>query len=156
MPSQCDGEKIIIMAKTVKIHEKCIFTGTGGARALVASAKEALTTLDKNNVDVYIFLTDTPKDDAEKFLKEHQIPYHALVTKDDHGDMPEKPDACVLPSEIRVIMFSQWNWTLDEIVRKLYSEKEDKTEQEKMDDSFKKYLKWAKEAHAEAATAAER
>lgn len=138
------------MAKTVKVHEKCIFTGSGGTRALVAQAKEALTTLEKNKVKVYIFLSDTPKDDAEKFLKENKIPYTKLITKNDTEDIPEKYDVCVLPRDGIVLMSSNWKWTLDDIAHNLYGEhSNDKTEQEKMDDSWKDYLKFAKKASSD-------
>ena len=135
------------MAKTVKIHEKCIFTGNGDTRALVDRAKEALTTLSKNKVKVYIFLTNTSKDDAEKFLKEQKIPYTALITKDDTDGTPEKYDVCVLPRDGVVLFTSDWTWTLDDIARNLYGEHAaEKSDQEKMDDSWKQYLKLAKKS----------
>ena len=72
------------MAKKVKIMEACIITSDDkGQRSLVGRAKEALTTFSKNKIDVTIVLDKTPKEDAEKFLKENNVPYKELMTDDE-------------------------------------------------------------------------
>ena len=59
------------MAKKVKILECCVLTKDDkGALSLVGKAKEAITSLIKNKIDVTIALSDTSKEEAEKFLKE--------------------------------------------------------------------------------------
>ena len=138
------------MAKKVKITENCIITSDDkGQRSLVGKAKEALTTLDKNKIDVYILLDGTPKEDAENFLKENNVPYKALLTADDKSD--EKFDACVIGDTNVVLLSSDWQWTLEAVVEKLYNNSEkppQKSEQAKMDDKFKDYKHWADEANA--------
>ena len=71
------------MPKKVKVAESCVFTTSDGQHNLVDQAKEALTTLSKNKIDVYIVLDETSKDDAAKFLKDNSVPYKALITTDD-------------------------------------------------------------------------
>jgi len=138
------------MAKKVKITENCVITSDDkGQRSLVGKAKEALTTLDKNNIDVYILLDGTPKEDAENFLKENNVPYKALLTAEDKTD--DKFDACVIGDNNVVLLSSDWQWTLESIVDKLYNNAEkppQKSEQKKMDDKFKDYKHWADEANA--------
>lgn len=140
------------MAKKVKITENCIITSDDkGQRSLVGKAKEALTTLEKNKIDVYIVLDNTSKEDAEKFLKENNVPYTELMTMDEQkkGD---KFDAFVVGDPTVVLLSSDWQWTLESIVDKLYNtaEKPDvqQSEQTKMDDKFKDYKHWADEANA--------
>lgn len=135
--------------KKVKVSECCIITKDDkGQMSLVGKSKEALTTLQKNKIDVYIALESTPKDDAEAFFKESNVPYKAIVTKED--DDKEKYDAVVL-SEGNILLYrNDWTWTVEGIVDKLYRKSEQpaqKTEQQKMEESFDEYKRWANEAN---------
>lgn len=135
--------------KKVKISECCIITNDDkGQRSLVGKAKEALTTLAKNKVDVTIVLESTPKEAAETFLKENNVPFKAVATKADVSD--EKFDAVILGENNIVIHRGDWTWTLDELVDKLYSTREKpahKSEQQKMDEKFADYKHWADESN---------
>ena len=141
------------MAKKVKITEDCIITKDDkGQLSLVGKAKEALTTLDKNKIDVTILLDETQKDEAEKFLKENNVPYKALLTHEEMKEMDKKPkfDACIVGDSNVIVLGSDWQWTLNNLVDKLYDNREKekpKSEQQKMDDKFKDYKRWADEAN---------
>lgn len=139
------------MAKIVKVSERCVMTTDDkGQRSLVANAKEVLTTMSKNGIDVSIFLIDTPKDAAAKFLKENNVPYKALLAKDDKEAREQKFDCCVLPSDKVVLLRDNWKYTMEDIVNKLYrndERKPDLTVQDKMDNAFKDYKKWTDEAN---------
>lgn len=141
------------MAKKVKITENCVITKDDkGQLTLVGKAKEALTTLDKNKISVTIMLDDTKKEEAEKFLKENNVPYKELLNHDDLKDMEKKPkyDACVVNGNV-VVLDSDWQWTLSRLVDKLYDNREKeqpKSEQQKMDEKFSDYKHWADEANA--------
>jgi len=140
------------MAKKIKVTECCVITSDEkGQRSLVGKAKEALTTLSKNKVDVTIFLESTPKEDAENFLKENNVPYKDLMTADDikEGEKP-KFDAVVMGDGNVVLLKNDWEWCLNQIVDKLYDNGEKpihKSEQQKMDERFKDYKHWADQAN---------
>lgn len=140
------------MAKKVKVTECCVITTDDkGQRSLVGKAKEALTTLDKNKIEVTIMLDGTGKEDAERFLKENNVPYKALMTADDYKDGKPKFDACVVAEGNVVLLDGDWQWTLSRLVDKLYDTGEkpaQKSEQQKMDEKFKDYKHWADEANA--------
>lgn len=139
------------MPKKVKVAESCVFITTDGKREVVPSAKEALTTLSKNKIDVIIFLTDTSKDDAAKFLKENDIPYKALVNDEDKPEDGKKPtyDACVLPNKGIVVLRYGWDSALSSLVDIIYGDdKPMLTPQQKMDDKFKDYKSWAVKANS--------
>lgn len=138
--------------KRVKITECCIITNDDkGQRSLVGKAKEALTTLSKNNVDVTIFLESTDKEAAEKFLKENNVPYKEIMTREDYKDKePPKFDACIIGENNVVILRGDWQWALNDLADKLYDNAErpaHKSEQQKMDDKWKEYKHWADEAN---------
>lgn len=139
------------MAKRVKIMEACVITSDDkGQRSMVGKAKEALTTFSKNKIDVTILLENTSKEDAEKFLKENNVPYKELMTDDEYREKKPKFDACIIPDGNVVVLRDDWTWCMDNLVDKLYRKSEQppqKTEQEKMDDKFKQYKKWADEAN---------
>jgi hypothetical protein len=141
------------MAKKIKITECCVITSDEkGQRSLVGKAKEVLTALSKNKIDVTIFLETTPKEDAEKFLKENNVPYKELMNADDYKD-GEKPkfDVCVIGDNNVVLLKNDWDRCLNQIVDKLYDREEKpvhKSEQEKMDDRFSDYKRWAEQANA--------
>lgn len=139
------------MAKKVKIMESCVITSDEkGQRSLVGKAKEALTTFSKNKIDVTIVLDKTPKEDAEKFLKENNVPFKELMTDDELHEKKPKFDACIIPDGNVVVLRDDWSWCMDNLVDKLYRKSEkpaEKSEQEKMDDKFKQYKQWADEAN---------
>lgn len=139
------------MAKKVKVSECCVITTDDkGQRTLVGKAKEALTTLSKNKIDVTIFLEDTKKEDAEKFLKDNNVPYKDLMDADDYKNGKPKFDACVIGDNNIVLLRGDWQWALDEVVDKLYNNREKephKSEQQKMDEKFNDYKHWAEEAN---------
>ncbi len=132
--------------------ESCVITTDDkGQRTLVGKAKEALTTFSKNKIDVTILLEKTSKEDAEKFLKENNVPYKELMTKEEYNEKEPKFDACVIPDDNVVLLRDDWQWAMNSVVGKLYDNREkvpEKTEQEKMDDRFKDYKRWADQANA--------
>ena len=136
------------MAKKVKVSECCVITTDDkGQRTLVGKAKEALTTLEKKGIDVYILLEGTKKDDAEKFLNENNVPFKALLETD---DTKTKFDAVVLGEGNIVLLRGDWEWSLNQLVDKLYDngeKPEHKSEQQKMDEKFDQYKHWADEAN---------
>lgn len=140
------------MAKKVKIMEPCVITSDDkGQRTLVGKAKEALTTFSKNKIDVTIVLDGTSKEDAEKFLKDNNVPYKELITQDEFNEKKPKFDACVIPDNNVVVLRNDWQWAVESVVDKLYRDDEkpvQKSEQEKMDDRFKDYKRWADQANA--------
>jgi hypothetical protein len=138
------------MAKKVKIMETCVITTDDkGQRSLVGKAKEALTTFAKNKIDVTIKLEKTSKEDAEKFLQENNVPFKEIISDDDA--VKEKFDACIIPDNSVVVLRDDWTWAMSNLVDKLYGTEQkppQKSEQEKMDDKFKDYKRWADEANA--------
>lgn len=138
--------------KKVKIDECCIITyDDKGQRSLVGSAKEALTTMAKNNIDVTVFLETTDKDAAEKFLNENNVPFKDMLSHEDlkDGKMP-KFDACIITDNNVVVLRNDWKWCLNDLVEKLYGSREkepQKSEQQKMDDKFREYKHWADESN---------
>lgn len=140
------------MAKKVKIMETCVITSDDkGQRTLVGKAKEALTTLSKNKIDVTILLENTSKEDVEKFLKENNVPYKELMTQEEYQEKKPKFDACVIPDNNVVVLSDDWQWAMNSVVDKLFDNREkepQKSEQEKMDERFKDYKRWADEANA--------
>lgn len=153
MPRYYRGPNSFYMAnKKVKVTECCVITNDDkGQRSLVGSAKEALTTLAKGNIDVTIFLESTDKDAAEKFLKENNVPYKDLLIREDYKDgKPPKFDACIVGDDNVVMMRGDWKWTLNDLADKLYDgggKEPHKSEQQKMDDKWKEYKHWAEEAN---------
>lgn len=139
------------MAKKVKVSECCVITTDDkGQRTLVGKAKEALTTLSKNKIDVTILLEDTKKEDAEKFLKENNVPYASLMDFDEMKSEKPKFDACVIGDNNVVVLRGDWQWALNEVVDKLYDNREKEqhqSEQQKMDEKFNDYKHWAEEAN---------
>lgn len=138
------------MAKKVKVMESCVLTTDDkGQRTLVGKAKEALTTMSKNGIDVTIFLEKTVKDDAEKFLKEQNVPYKELINGEDMKEGEKRDfDLCIYSDDKVVLLRSDWQWALDSVAEKLYGVKKQEkqpTEQEKMDKAWKDYKKWATE-----------
>jgi hypothetical protein len=140
------------MAKKVKIMEACVITSDEkGQRTLVGKAKEALTTFSKNKIDVTIVLENTSKEDAEKYLKENNVPYKELMTQDELHEKKPKFDACIIPDNNVVVLRDDWTWCLSNLVDKLYDNSNkppQKSEQEKMDDKFNDYKRWADQANA--------
>ena len=140
------------MAKKVKIMEACVITSDDkGQRTLVGKAKEALTTFSKNKIDVTILLENTSKEDADKFLKENNVPFKELMTQDEFHEQKPKFDACVIADNNIVVLRDDWQYAMSNLVDKLYDNGQkppQKSEQEKMDERFKDYKRWADEANA--------
>lgn len=141
------------MAKKVLTTESCVITSDEkGKLSLVGKAKEALTTLSKNKIAVTILLEKSKKEDVEVFLKENNVPYKEIVEATASlADLMKKQDAIVIPDAKFVTLGSDWAWALNGVVDKLFDEKEQppqKSEQQKMDDKFKDYKRWADEANA--------
>lgn len=133
------------MAKKVKIIECCVLTKDDkGALSLVGKAKEAITSLIKNKIDVTIVLCETSKEDAEKFLKESNIEgvNFLELPKED-----EQYDAVVVGGSNVITLHSDWKWTLEDLVRHLYDGRDDKpkSEQQQMDAMVKDIKKLTQE-----------
>lgn len=140
------------MSKKVKVTEECVITSDDkGQRTLVGKAKEALTTMNKNKIDVYIILDRTSKEDASNFLKENNVPYKELMTVEEMKDSKPKFDACIIGESNVVLLDSDWAWTMSRLVDKLYDnreqQKQKESEQQKMDNKFSEYKRWADEAN---------
>ena len=97
------------------------------------------------------FNEKTSKDDAEKFLKENNVPYKELLTEEEYRDEKPKFNACIIPNNNVVVLRDDWTWAMNDLVDKLYDDGNkppQKSEQEKMDDKFKDYKDWAEKANA--------
>lgn len=141
------------MAKKVLTTESCVITSDEkGKLSLVGKAKEALTTLSKNKIAVTILLEKSKKETVENFLKENNVPYKEIVEASTSlVDLMKQQDAIVIPDVKFVTLRSDWEWALNGIVDKLFDSREQppqKSEQQKMDDKFKDYKRWADEANA--------
>nr|WP_297658404.1 hypothetical protein [uncultured Prevotella sp.] len=148
------------MSKSVNVHEACVITKDDkGNLSLVGKAKEALTTLKKNKVSVNILLCDYTKDDVEKFLNDNNVPFASLYTKqetDKDGNTtsvdPPKADVTIMPSSKFITLRDDWQWCLDDVAHRLWGEKPKeapKSEQQSMDEAFKRYIDWAKPKKAD-------
>lgn len=136
--------------KKVYMSECCVITNDDkGQRTLVGKAKEALTTLSKNKIDVTILIESADKEAIDKFLKENSVPFKDLKSWTEMKKDDDKYDALLLGENNVVLLRSDWQWALDDLVQKLYGG-EDKqphvSEQQKMDNKFKDYKHWADEA----------
>ena len=145
------AENLYNMAKKkVFISECCVVTkDEKGQLSMVGKAKEALTTMSKNNIDVTILLEGSNKESVENFLKENSVPFKELLPWSEMKK-DEKYDALVLGENNIVLYRNDWDWTVDDIVNKLYRDSEKpphKSEQQKMDEHFKDYKHWAVEAN---------
>ncbi len=139
------------MSKRIKVSEECIVSyDEKGQRTLVGKAKEALVTMSKNKVDVVVVVKGDDKDAVEKFLKGNEVPFKEVVSWSEL--QADDKDITVVPSS-RVVMYrGNWDWVLDDVVNKLYRksdkpEESEKSEQEKMNDKWDEYKKWAEEAN---------
>ncbi len=137
------------MSKKVKVSAECIITSDDkGQRVLIGKAKEAITTMSKNKVDVTVIVKGGDKEAVEKFLKDNDVPFKEIVA---WGEVnPDDKDLIVVPCGNVVLYRDDWKWVLDDIVNKLFRKSEqpsEKSEQEKMDDKWTEYKKWAEEAN---------
>ena len=136
------------MNKKLKISEYCVIsTDDKGEKTLVSKAKEALVTMQKNKVDVTILLHGTSKEDAEQFLKDEGVPYKDLVPWSESS--LEKSDVVIMPSDNVALHRDNWEWTIDTVVDKLYrdSEQPPRNDQQKMNEKWSEYKRWADEAN---------
>ena len=141
------------MAKKVLTTESCVITSDEkGQLSLVGKAKEALTTLSKNKIDVTILLEKGKKEDVEAFLKENNVPYKTLAEANTpFAELVKGMNAVVIPDAKFVTLGSDWGWALHDVVDRIFDNREkapEKSEQQKMDDRFKDYKHWADEANA--------
>ena len=140
------------MSKTINVHEACVVTHDDkGNLSLVGKAKEALTTLNKNKVSVNIILCDSKKEDLEKFLNENNVPFTSIHSKGEEEKSEDgkekKADVTIMPSSMVITLNDDWKWCLDDIANRLWGAKKKKapmSEQEQMDDAFKRCICWAK------------
>lgn len=144
------------MSKKVAISECCIITNDDkGQRSLVGKAKEALTTLSKNKVDVTVLLESSEKDAIEAFLKDNNVPFSSVSPLASLGSLGSKDyDAVILGDNNIILHRGDWQWTINDLVDKLYSVREQpvhKSEQQKMDEKFADYKHWADESNKAAA-----
>ena len=137
------------MAKKIKIWQAAVLTkDEEGNVSLVGKAKEALTTMHKKDINITVCLLDIAKVDAEKCLKDNNVPFDEL--KEAPANNPvEDYDCMVVAGPNVVTLHHDWQYCMDEVARRLYGEKPKQnvpTEQQEMDNSFDNYIKWAKEA----------
>ena len=142
--------------KKVAISECCIITNDDkGQRSLVGEAKEALTTLSKNKVDVTILLESSDKEAIEAFLKDNNVPFASVAPLASLASLGSKDyDATILGDNNVILYRGDWQWTINNLVDKLYSVREQpvhKSEQQKMDEKFADYKHWADESNKAAA-----
>lgn len=108
------------MSKIVNIYESCVVTKDDkGNLSLVGKAKEALTSMEKNKVTVNILVTEEKEKEVEKFLKDNNVPYASILTK----DVDSNADVTVMPGSKVVTLDNDWSWCLENIVRRLWGEK---------------------------------
>lgn len=130
------------MAKKIKIWQSCILTKSDdGTLALVSKAKEALTSFKKYGIDVTISLKDISKEDAEKFLAKHDVPY-----KDIYEAPKESNEYDAVIADNSVLRFGSWDWTAQDVVSKVFrKDQEQKSEQKVMDENLQRVIKLTKE-----------
>lgn len=135
--------------KKVYISECCVISNDDkGQRTMVGKAKEVLTSLSKNNIDVYIILESGDKEAVKKFLDENSVPFADIIAWSDMSDKKQY-DALVLGDSNVVLLRDDWDWALDNLATVLYSGEDKKphtSEQERTDNKFKDYRHWAEEA----------
>lgn len=141
----------VMAKKKVYMSECCVVTKDDkGQLSMVGKSKESLTTLSKNNIAVTILLEGTDKDSIDKFLKENNVPFSELKPWSEMKQGEDKYDALLLGENNIVLLRSDWEWALNQLVDKLYDKREKephKSEQQKMDDKFNQYKHWADEAN---------
>lgn len=131
------------MTKKIKIWQNCIFTKSDdGTLALVAKAKEALTSFNKLGIDVTISLKDISKEDAEKFLNKHDVPF-----KDLYEAQKDTVQYDAVIADNSVMKFGSWDWTAQDVVQKVYDKRNsaEKSEQKQMDENLQRMIKLTKE-----------
>ena len=121
-----------------------------GELTLVGKAKEAINAMAKKKiqVDICIDEDELTKDDLKKFLDDNNISVNNIFTKDEKPEK-EEYDAVVLGGSKLILHRNDWQWTLNDIVDKLYGpQKKEKhySEQKQMDDAMDGYISWAKQA----------
>lgn len=121
-----------------------------GEMTLVGKAKEAINAMAKKKiqVDICIDEDDLKKDDLKKFLEDNNVTVNNIFTKDEKPEKKEY-DAVVLGGSKIILHRNDWQWTLNDIVDKLFGpQKKQKhySEQKQMDDAMDDYISWAKKA----------
>lgn len=122
-----------------------------GELTLVGKAKEAINAMAKKKIQVDICIDEEglTKEDLKKFLEENNVTVNNIFTKDEKPEK-EEYDAVVLGGSKLILHRNDWQWTLNDIVDKLFGpqrEKEHYSEQKQMDDAMDGYISWAKKAN---------
>lgn len=122
-----------------------------GELTLVGKAKEAINAMAKKKIQVDICIDEEglTKEDLKKFLEENNVTVNNIFIKDEKPEK-EEYDAVVLGGSKLILHRNDWQWTLNDIVDKLYGpQKKEKhySEQKQMDDAMDGYISWAKKAN---------
>ena len=121
-----------------------------GELTLVGKAKEAINAMNKKKIQVDICIDEEglTKEDLKKFLEENNVTVNNIFAKDEKPEK-EEYDAVVLGGSKIILHRNDWQWTLNDIVDKLYGpQKKEKhySEQKQMDEAMDNYISWAKKA----------
>ena len=122
-----------------------------GELTLVGKAKEAINAMNKKKIQVDICIDEEglTKEDLKKFLEENNVTVNNIFTKEEKPQK-EEYDAVVLDGSKTILHRNDWQWTLNDIVDKLYGpqkKQEHYSEQKQMDDAMDNYISWAKKAN---------
>ena len=122
-----------------------------GELTLVGKAKEAINAMNKKKIQVDICIDEEglTKEDLKKFLEENNVTVNNIFTKEEKPQK-EEYDAVVLDGSKIILHRNDWQWTLNDIVDKLYGpqkKQEHYSEQKQMDDAMDNYISWAKKAN---------
>ena len=142
------------MAKKVLLSEKTVVTKDDeGNISLVGKVKEVLTSFNKMKIQVTIELHEHKKEEVEKLLKENNVPYDNIISRNADEEDKQNYDLYVVGGSNVIKMDDDWRWTANDIVRKLYdgSERKPMSEQQIMDKELEQIKKYAQERAKESA-----
>lgn len=146
MPRHRRSTKHKTMAKKIKLTENTVITKDDkGNLSLVGKAKEALTSFHKMKIEVTIALHEFDKEQAEKLLKENNVPYSSIISAGEKTK--DNFDICVVGGSNVIKLGNDWRWTAEDVIRQLYDGKRDKplSEQQIMDKSLEDIKKFTQE-----------
>lgn len=136
------------MAKKVLLSEKTVVTKDDeGNISLVGKVKEVLTSFNKMKIQVTIELDEHKKEAVEKLLKDNNVPYDNIISRNASEEDKQKYDIYVVGGSNVIKMDDDWRWTANSVVRKLYdgSERNPMSEQQIMDKELEQIKKYAQE-----------